>query len=182
MAQDFLSFIDRIKAERPDEFVSVPGEIDPAHTITATVVKTEQEAKKRPVFVFENVKGTDFKVMTNLHASRPRLGMAMGVGPREMQKKFLAAMENPIPPKEVNTGPCKDVIIKGADVDMRALPQIVHHGDDGGPYITAAISFAKDPETGIYNCAYNRLMITGKDTTSIHLTLGKHLWEVPQDG
>ena len=55
MAQDFLSFIDRIKAERPDEFVSVPAEIDPAHTITATVVKTEQEAKKRPVFVFENV-------------------------------------------------------------------------------------------------------------------------------
>jgi 2,5-furandicarboxylate decarboxylase 1 len=177
MAQDFLSFIDRLKAERPDEFVSVPDEIDPAHTITATVVKTEQEAKKRPVFVFENVKGTDFKVMTNLHASRPRLGMAMGVGPREMQKKFLAAMENPIPPKEINTGPCKDVIIKGADVDMLALPQIVHHGDDGGPYITAAISFAKDPETGIYNCAYNRLMITGKDTTSIHLTLGKHLWE-----
>jgi 2,5-furandicarboxylate decarboxylase 1 len=60
---------------------------------------------------------------------------------------------------------------------LRALPQIIHHGGDGGPYITAAISFAKDPDTGIYNCAYNRLMITGKDSTSIHLTLGKHLWE-----
>ena len=116
MAQDFLSFIDRIKAERPDEFVSVSDEIDPAHTITATVVKTEQETKKRPVFVFENVKGTDFKVMTNLHASRPRLGMAMGVGPREMQKKFLAAMENPIPPKEIknNIDNCTSVLqIKG---------------------------------------------------------------------
>ena len=61
-----------------------------------------------------------------------------------------------------------------------ALPQIVHHQSDAGPYITAAISFAKDPETGIYNCAYNRLMITGKDSTSIHLTLGKHLWEFHQ--
>lgn len=177
MAQDFLSFIEKIKSERPDEFVSVSDKIDPAHSITATVVKTEEEARKRPVFVFENVKGTDFKVMTNLHASRHRLGLAMGVGPREMQKRFLDAMENPIPPMEINTGPCKDIIIKGNDIDMRALPQIVHHGDDGGPYITAAISFAKDPETGIYNCAYNRLMITGKDTTSIHLTLGKHLWE-----
>src|SRR5262245_53702375 len=28
-----------------------------------------------------------------------------------------------------------------------------------------------------WNCAYNRLMIKGRDTTSIHLTLGKHLWE-----
>ena len=177
MAQDFLSFINKIKSGRPDEFVSVKDTIDPAHAITATVVKTEYEAKQRPVFVFENVKGTDFKVMTNLHASRQRLGLAMGVGPRQMQKKFLEAMENPIPPKEVNTGPCKEVILKGVDVNMRTLPQIVHHGDDGGPYITAAISFAKDPNTGIYNCAYNRLMITGKKTTSIHLTLGKHLWE-----
>jgi UbiD family decarboxylase len=180
MAQDFQSFIDRIKAERPDEFVTVPYEVDPAHEITATVVKTEQEARKRPVFQFDNVKGTDFKVMTNLHASRNRLALALGCAPRDMQKKFLSAMENTIPPKEINTGPCKDVILKGADVDMRALPQIEHHGDDGGPYITAAISFAKDPDTGIYNCAYNRLMITGKDTTSIHLTLGKHLWEFHQ--
>src|SRR5207237_1660230 len=29
----------------------------------------------------------------------------------------------------------------------------------------------------MWNCAYNRLMIQGRDTTSIHLTLGKHLWE-----
>ena len=180
MAQDFQSYIDRIKAERPDEFVTVSHEVDPAHEITATIMKTEQEARRRPVFLFDKVKGTDFKVMSNLHASRNRLAMALGCGPREMQKKFLHAMENPIPPREINTGPCKDVIIKGADVDMRALPQIVHHGDDGGPYITAAISFAKDPDTGIYNCAYNRLMITGKDTTSIHLTLGKHLWEFHQ--
>ena len=92
MPQDFLSFIEKIKSERADEFVSVSDEVDPAHSITATVVKTEEEANKRPVFVFDNVKGTDFKVMTNLHASRHRLGLAMGVGPRQMQKRFLDAM------------------------------------------------------------------------------------------
>lgn len=177
MSQDLRSYIDKVKADRPDEFLTVSREVDPAYEITASIVKLEKEAKRRPVMVFENVKGTDFPVMSNLHASRPRLAMALGCNPREMQQTFLAAMENPIAPKEVNNGPCKDVVLKGADVDMRALPQVVHHGGDGGPYITAAISFAKDPETGIYNCAYNRLMITGKDTTSIHLTLGKHLWE-----
>ncbi len=61
-----------------------------------------------------------------------------------------------------------------------ALPQIVHHQGDAGPYITSAISFAKDPDSERWNCAYNRLMITGRDTTSIHLTLGKHLWEYYQ--
>ena len=177
MPQDLRSYIDQVKSERPGDFVTISKEVDPAYEITATIVKMEQVAKRRPVIVFENVKGTDFPVMSNMHASRPRLAMALKCSPRDMQKTFLAAMENPIPPKEINTGPCKEIVLKGDAVDMRALPQIVHHGGDGGPYITAAISFAKDPETGIYNCAYNRLMITGKDSTSIHLTLGKHLWE-----
>jgi UbiD family decarboxylase len=177
MAQDLPSFLDQIKAKRPDEFVTVTREVDPAYEITAIVAKLEKETGKRPVLLFEKVKGSDYPVMTNLHASRNRLALALGCSPREMQRRVLEAMEKPIPPREVNTGPCKDVILKGDDVDMGALPQIIHHGGDGGPYITAAISFAKDPDTGTYNCAYNRLQITGKDSTSIHLTLGKHLWE-----
>ncbi|MBI4636673.1 MAG: UbiD family decarboxylase, partial [Candidatus Rokubacteria bacterium] len=48
---------------------------------------------------------------------------------------------------------------------------------DAGPYLTAAISFAKDPTREIWNCAYNRLMPKGRDTTSLHLTPGKHLLE-----
>src|SRR5207237_4979309 len=44
-------------------------------------------------------------------------------------------------------------------------------------FLTSAISFAKDPTAETWNCAYNRLMVKGRDTTSIHLTLGKHLWE-----
>src|SRR5262249_52579317 len=67
--------------------------------------------------------------------------------------------------------------LRGARLDLRALPQIVHHEGDAGPYVTAAISFARDPTREIWNCAYNRLMIQGRDRTSIHLTTGKHLWE-----
>ena len=32
----------------------------------------------------------------------------------------------------------------------------------------------------MWNCAYNRMMITGRNSTSMHLTLGKHLWEYHQ--
>ena len=177
MAQDLRGFIELLKGRKPDDFVTVADQVDPDYEITATVAKLEREGRNRPAILFENVKGTDFKVLTNLHASRSRMALAMDVGPREMQAKFLQAMEKPIPPREVNTGPVKDVVLKGDDVDLMALPQIVHHGGDAGPYITNAISFAKDPDGDGWNCAYNRLMITGKDSTSIHLTLGKHLWE-----
>jgi 2,5-furandicarboxylate decarboxylase 1 len=103
--------------------------------------------------------------------------MAINAKPEEMQKAYLRAMEKPIPPKIVSKAPVKEVILTGDQIDLYKLPQMLHHEADAGAYITAAISFAKDPNSDTWNCAYNRLMIKGRDTTSIHLTLAKHLWE-----
>ena len=161
----------------PEDFLVVPREVDPAFEITAITVKLEQEAKRRPILLFEKVKGTEFPVVTNLHAGRSRLAAAIHAKPEEMQRAYLRAMEKPIPPKVVSKAPVKEVILTGDWIDLYKLPQILHHQEDAGPYITAAISFAKDPNGDTWNCAYNRLMIKGRDTTSIHLTLAKHLWE-----
>jgi 2,5-furandicarboxylate decarboxylase 1 len=86
-------------------------------------------------------------------------------------------MERPVVPQVVTGGPVKEVVLTGDQIDLGALPRIVHHEGDAGVFLTAAISFARHPTAEIWNCAYNRLMIKGRDTTSIHLTLGKHLWE-----
>jgi UbiD family decarboxylase len=176
MAQDLRGFLDLIERRKPEDFVIVSNEVDAAFEITAIVAKLERE-KRRPVLVFEKVKGTRFPVLTNLHASRARLASAMSATPEEMLATYLRAMDKPIPPTVVSTGPVKEVVLRGDRVNLYDLPQIVHHEGDGGPYITAAISFAKDPTRELWNCAYNRLMIRGRDRTSIHLTVGKHLWE-----
>jgi 2,5-furandicarboxylate decarboxylase 1 len=177
MAQDLRSYLDLIKRRRPEEFVIVSREVDPAYEITALVVKMEKELRRRPVLLFEKVKGTPFPVLTNLHASRSRLAASMGAAPEDMLRTYLRAMERPIPPRVVATGPVKDVVLTGSRINLLDLPQIVHHEGDAGPYVTAAISFAREPGGETWNCAYNRLMIKGRDTTSIHLTAGKHLWE-----
>ena len=177
MSQDLRSYVDLIKKNHPEDFLVVSREVDPAYEITAIVVKLEQEAKRRPIILFEKVKGTKFPVLTNLHAGRARLATAIHAKPAEMQQAYLRAMEKPIAPKLVSTGPVKEVILTGDQIDLYKLPQILHHQEDAGAYITAAISFAKDPNGDSWNCAYNRLMIKGRDTTSIHLTLAKHLWE-----
>ncbi len=177
MAQDLRSFLDLIKRTRANELAIVSREVNPAYELTAVVVKAEHEAKRRPIMVFERVTGTSFPVLTNLHASRSRLAAAMGSKPEAMLQTYLAAMDKPVPPKVVASGPVKEVVLRGDQIDLRALPQIVHHEGDAGPYITAAISFAKDPTRETWNCAYNRLMILGRDRTSVHLTTGKHLWE-----
>ena len=177
MPQDLRTFLEQVKQVNSEDFLTISREVDPAFEITAITVKLEQEAKRRPILLFEKVKGTEFPVLTNLHAGRARLAAAIHAQPEEMQRAYLHAMEKPIAPKVVSTAPVKDVIRTGGDIDLYALPQIWHHQQDAGPYITAAISFAKDPNADTWNCAYNRLMIQGRDTTSIHLTLAKHLWE-----
>jgi len=177
MPQDLRTYLDLIKRDHPEDFQVVSCEVDPAYEITAIAAKFDQEGKRRPILLFEKVRGTKFPVLTNLHAGRSRLALAMGVAPQEMQRAYLRAMEKPIPPKIVSKAPVKEVVFTGDKVNLYDLPQIIHHQGDAGAYITAAISFAKEPTGHIWNCAYNRLMIKGRNTTSIHLTLAKHLWE-----
>ena len=177
MAQSLPAYLDLLKRKKPEELVVVSKELDPAYELTALVVKLEREGKRRPVLLCERVRGAKFPVLTNLHASRSRLALAMGCAPEEMQRTYLRAMEKPIPPVTIKTGPVKDVILTGSKVNLLDLPPILHHEGDAGTYLTAAISFAKDPASETWNCAYNRLMIKDRNTTSIHLTAGKHLWE-----
>ena len=178
MSQDLRSYLELVESK--DDLVRISAPVDPLHEVSALVAKLARERRRRPVLLLENVKGSAFPVVTNLHAGRRRMALAMNAEPRDLQRAFLKAMERPVAPVVVDTGPVKEVVQTGRDVDLLALPQIVHHAADAGPYITAAISFARDPEDGTWNCAYNRLMIMGRDRTSIHITASKHLWEFYQ--
>ncbi len=178
MSQDLRSYLELVESK--DDLVRISDPVDPVHEVSALVAKLARERRRRPVLLLENVKGSALPVVTNLHAGRRRMALAMKAEPRGVQRAFLKAMERPVAPVVVDTGPVKEVVQTGGDVDLLALPQIVHHAADAGPYITAAISFARDPEDGTWNCAYNRLMIMGRDRTSIHITASKHLWEFYQ--
>src|SRR5580765_4397063 len=113
MAQSLPEYLDLIKRAKPEEIVTLSREMDPAYEITALVVKLEREARRRPVVICERVRGTSFPVLTNLHASRSRLALAMGAAPDEMLATYLRAMDKPVPPRVVATGPCKDVVLTG---------------------------------------------------------------------
>lgn len=173
---DLRSFIEKAREEFPEDVLTISKEVDPRFEMTALVAKLEQE-RRFPILIFENVKGCDFQVVTNVHASRRRLAAAIGSEPRSAVAGYLKRIQHPLPPKEVSTGPVKEMIFRGDQLDLRTLPQIVHHEGDAGPYLTAAITLARDPLSGRLNCSFNRLMFLDKNRTSIHLTLAKHLWE-----
>ena len=67
---------------------------------------------------------------------------------RDIGKAFVKRIAERRPPVMVNTGPVRDVIKTGDDVDLAALPVPLISELDGGPYITSGIGVSKDPEYG----------------------------------
>ena len=130
-------FIDFLEKNYPDEVLRVTKEVDPIFEATAALWRLEQE-RRFPVVIFENIKGSSIPCVTNIHASFPRLALALGLPatatPRDFILEYMAREDNPIEPVLVDNAdaPCKEVIITGDDVDVRMLPTLKYHELDSG--------------------------------------------------
>ena len=176
MVKDLRSFLEKTERITPEEVTRVKREVDPKYEITAIISKLEQQ-RRVPILIFENVKGTKFPVVSNVYATRRRIASSIDIEREKLMDKYTDAIDNPIAPKAVSSGPVQDVVLKDEEVDLQLFPPTVYHIGEA-PYITAGIVVAKDPETGIRNASYNRLMIKGRDKLGILMTPGKHLREI----
>ena len=107
----------------------------------------------------------------NALASRSRFASAFGVAPQQLLPEILRRLR--LKPEIIEVGrgeaPVQQVVITGADVDLTKLPVHLQHGKDGGPFISAAMDFARDGATGWTNVGLRRLMLRGRATTGIDL-------------
>jgi UbiD family decarboxylase len=174
MGEDFRGFIKEMEETQEGGFIRIKKAVDRRYEAAAIVKKLERE-RKVPLIIFENIKGKSLPVAVNCNGTRGRVARALGVPKTDLEKTILHAYKNPISPVEISDGPVQEIVLKGNDIDVTRLPAMVYHDTDAGPYITAGIVFAKDPETGDYNVSYNRLMVKGKDKLGIFMTVGKHL-------
>lgn len=119
--------------------------------------------------VFNKVKGYGIPVVGNLFATRKHLAIAFRVREEELEQTYLTRAENPIKPKMVDTGPVQEMVTKD-DVDIQqSIPVLTYHEKDVGPYMTSAVTVAKDPETGIRGMGVHRIQIKSRDTIGIFL-------------
>jgi UbiD family decarboxylase len=105
--------------------------------------------------LFENIlEYPDFR-MCDIFVKHRRLhGRVLGV-PNEDYLKTLAYRLRK-PPRgvvEVTTGPVKEVIYKGDEVDWTKLPVPIHSAGENERYLTS-MNMVKDPETGFYNTSH----------------------------
>jgi UbiD family decarboxylase len=104
--------------------------------------------------------------------SRRRLAAAFGADYRELPHEYLRRMANPQPTVEVTSSeaPVHEVVLTGNDADLTKLPFYVQHEFDGGTYISSAIDYTVDPETGKTNVGCRRLMLRGRGEMRFNLT------------
>ena len=138
-----------------------------------------------PSLLFENIKDCENtlcrKLFTASLGTNSRIALMMGL-PKdsslgELIKTYMERVKKPIKPKIVNTGPVKETILKGNEVDLFQFPVPKWHERDGGRYIgTCDGVITKDPETGQVNVGLYRRMIHDRNHTGITIVHGAGIW------
>ncbi|HSC41009.1 MAG TPA: UbiD family decarboxylase [Candidatus Binatia bacterium] len=175
MPKDLRSFISAIESKHPEEIARVVKPISPRYEITALLTQLER-SKRFPLLFCEKVNGSDAPVVINVQASRKLMAFALECRPDELAGAFSARQNQPIPPVELSAAPVHEILRLGDEVDLTQVPLLTHYDVNAAPYITAGIVVAADPDTGVRNTSYNRLMLAGKRELRIFMAVGRHLW------
>lgn len=175
MPKDLRTFIGELEAKSPGEIARVAKPIAPRYEMSALLTHLER-LKQFPLLYFENVAGHDGPVVINAQASRRLMALALECAPEELASKFGERQGKPIAPVAVADAPVHEVIQTGDEIDLGKIPILTHYDVNAAPYITAGIVVAADPDSGVRNTSYNRLMMAGKRELRIFMAVGRHLW------
>jgi 2,5-furandicarboxylate decarboxylase 1 len=175
MAKDLRGFIAALETQSPQDLVRIKKPISPRYEISAILTHLEK-SKRSPLLCFDNVEGSKASVVINAQASRRLMALALECKPEDLARTFSERQSKPVPPMEVKDAPVHEIILLGAEADLTKIPILTHYDVNAAPYITAGIVVAADPETGVRNTSYNRLMMAGKQELRIFMAIGRHLW------
>lgn len=177
MGKDLRTFLKQVEDRYPGEYETVSREVDPEFELTGVLRRLQQD-NRYPAVLFNDVKGSQISVLGNGLASRDRLALLFDTDRDGLTAAYAERQGDLIPPKHVDGGPVKDVVQTGDDVDVTALPQIVHCEGDAGPYISSGVVIAKDPDTGVYNAGIYRTQIVGPNKLRMYPGAYSHLWHL----
>lgn len=158
--------LQRIKAE-------VDWDLELSH-----IAKLNEE-KQGPALLFENVKDYDSPVLTSACTTTERLSLIMGM-PKDstlvdLMRHWVEKGETKVPPKLVDTGPCKENKMMADEIDLFKFPVPKFFPMDGGRFFgTAHFVVTKDPESDWVNVGTYRLQLLDKNTLGTQFIKGKH--------
>jgi 2,5-furandicarboxylate decarboxylase 1 len=133
-----------------------------------------QKCDGKNAVLFETTDGVPLPVVANIACRREWYAEIMKVKPTELLYEVQRRQDLRIKPKSVLDAPfLQKVVSDGIDI-VKLLPLPIYHELDGGPYISAGVFFAQDPDTGPGNVSIHRMHVLDKDTFGL-LVLPRHL-------
>ncbi|HEV8107039.1 MAG TPA: UbiD family decarboxylase [Burkholderiales bacterium] len=166
---DLRSFLEA--ARRAGEVHEIRREVDPVRELGRVLAACERAGKAA---YFHAVKGFDIPVVGSLLSSPKRIALALGCEVAQIGERMAAATEKPIAPVlHPGRAPCQEVVVKKPDLTKWPIP--THSPLDAGPFITAGVVIARDPESGRHNLSYNRMQIYGPDRAGVSMNIWRHI-------
>ncbi|WP_413701029.1 4-hydroxy-3-polyprenylbenzoate decarboxylase [Psychromonas sp. KJ10-10] len=163
----------------------IKQEIDPELEMTEISDRTLRAGG--PALLFENPKGSDIPVLTNLFGTTERVAMAMGkekVSQLREVGQWLAYLKEPEPPKGIKAlweklpifkqvlnmptktmakPACQEVVMQGDEVDLTKLPIMTCWPGDVAPLITWGLTITRGPYKKRQNLGIYRQQLIAKN-------------------
>lgn len=160
--------------ERTGDLHYVGRVVDPRFELGAVL----SLRKDGPTQFFRRVEGYDLPVVGNVLNSREKIARGLGVELHALQEACIDALDHGVQPSVVSEGSAQEVVHEnGVDIPS-LLPVPTWFEKEGGPYITAGVVIAKDPETGLRNVSIARLRVEGGDRLLAGIAPTHHLSEL----
>jgi 4-hydroxybenzoate decarboxylase subunit C len=184
---DLRAFLDQLR--RDDDLVTVEAPVDPH--LEAAEIHRRVIAAGGPALLFTNVKGSDFRLVTNLLGTARRAELAFGDRPLRLIRRIVELAETLLPPTPAKLWGARDVgfellkigarraqegpVTQRATKDPRLdrLPALTCWPEDGGPFITLPLVYTAHPARAGHNLGMYRMQVYDARSTGMHWQIGK---------
>jgi 4-hydroxy-3-polyprenylbenzoate decarboxylase len=155
--------------DRRGRLLVISEEVDPIHDVSAILSIVDEKAAVR----LDRIKGHDMPIFGNILSDLDRVALALDVAKSDIQQKLLSSIASPVPPVFVDDAPVQQQLFQ--DDILTRLPVPTFFSKETGPYITAGLIVARDPETGLGNASYARIKVLGPNEAMIGIAPNHHL-------
>jgi UbiD family decarboxylase len=158
--------------EGDSRVLEIEEEVSTYLQVCAIMRKYPKEA-----LIFQNIRETEMMIVSGICNSREKIARAMGVDVSGITQRILEATKNPMPINKYQSA--KKFFELSKTPKLAELPVPTYYAKDGGPYITAGVIIAKDPDTGVRNASIHRMQVLGEDRLTARI-VPRHLYTYHQ--
>lgn len=179
--RDLRDFIDQLEAL--GELKRIKQEVDPY--LEVTEISDRVLRMGGPALLFENPKGSNIPILTNLFGTPRRVALGMGQQSTDALREvgqLMAYLKEPDPPKGfkdaleklpifkqvlnmgpkvVRKAPCQEVVLKGDQIDLTKLPVQHCWPEDVAPLVTWPLVITQGPLKPRQNLGIYRQQLLG---------------------